>query len=159
VIGNDVAEDAAHVRDDDRRLHQLGKEVLFHARGWGLRPAQLARRLQEARRQVAEQGIGIANLGGGVVVVARIDDLHRRGGGENLLRRDSDTDGEMTSFIACVSLRQSQLLRWCGLCKLFMIPMLSSKGNVDLNRGAKADSFGYGGCEDCAELAPTDRRP
>src|SRR6266496_3555139 len=80
MIGDDVAEDAAHVGYDHRRGDQVGKQKLLHARRRRLHPAQLLGGREQRRREVAEQRIGVSDLAQRLVVIGRVDDRHRRRG-------------------------------------------------------------------------------
>ena len=98
VVGDHVAEDPLHVGDDHRRFDQFGVEVLLHAGRGRLGPAQLGRLPQHSRRQVAEQGVGVADGQQGVGLVAGLHHGHRGGRGANLLQTCVSHWGEENEF-------------------------------------------------------------
>ncbi len=80
VIGDDIAEYAAHVGDYHRRFDQLREEVFFHAGGGGLCPAQFCSGFEHGRRQGAEESVGIRNFGPRLAFILSLNDRHRRRG-------------------------------------------------------------------------------
>ena len=79
MIRDHVAEDAAHVGDNDRRRREFRIQVFLHARRRRLCPAQLRGRTQHGGRQIPEQGVRVGDLTKRSRFVGSLNDGHWAG--------------------------------------------------------------------------------
>ena len=76
VVGDHVGVKAAHVAQPARMLDERVEHVVLEAGRRGLHPAQLSGPLQQGRSDLAEEGVGIDDLGQRRGFVGRVDDRH-----------------------------------------------------------------------------------
>ena len=80
LIGDGIGEQAPHVGELARVIDEGGEDVVLEAGGGRLHPAQLRRCFEQARGELAEEGVRFGYLVERFLFVGAVDDGHVSGG-------------------------------------------------------------------------------